>query len=157
MVRHCYYLQLPVEGLDRGNLPDALEDEELPLTDLVPLAEVCRQVREGEFTFLHEGEERLREFGKNLEVFSVYLPQVVRGFHLEIESEGDSEKLLSAEKWLGVKGEVVALPLRLPDSLDPSDLDPEADDLDYLRREWANLPRWVQDGMRRKWGEPRGL
>lgn len=150
MRRHRYHLDLVVTGTDRHNLADALVDEYLPLTAQVPIWEMCERIREGRFHFEHESEAPLEDFDANLDALSAYLHQVVRAYHAVEEVGGGSRRLVEARKILAVRGEVVSVPLVLPSSLRLNDLDPDADDLAHIEAHWAEYPRWLQDGMRRK-------
>ena len=148
--RHRYYFDLILEGMDKFNLADCIVDEYLPLTAQMPIWDIAGKIREGHFHFEHESAEELEEFPKNLEAFSAYLHQVVKGFHA-IEEVGENDvRLVEARKILALRGELVTLPLRLPPTLLLNDLDPDAEDLDHIEAHWRGYPRWFQDGMRRK-------
>ncbi len=146
MLRHRYYFDLILTGLDKYNLADCIVDEYLPLTAQMPIWEIMEKIRKGHFHFEHESTEPLEEFPKNFEAFSAYLHQVIKGFH----AVENGVQLLEAHKILALRGEVVTLPLRLPPTLLLNDLDPDADDLDHIEARWPGYPRWFQDGMRRK-------
>lgn len=148
--RHRYYFDLVLTGTDRHNLADALADEYVPLTGQVPIWELCERVREGRFHFEHESGEPIEEYDRNFEAFSAYLHQVVKAFHAVEVIEAGGRRLARARKILAVRGEVVSVPLVLPPSLRLEDLDPDAEDLEHIERNWAGYPRWFQDGMRRK-------
>ena len=84
---HRYYFDLILEGMDKYNLADCIVDEYLPLTAQMPIWEIAEKIREGHLHFEHESLEPLEEFPKNLEAFSAYLHQVVKGFHAVEEAE----------------------------------------------------------------------
>ena len=150
MRRHRYYFDLILTGMDKYNLADCIVDEYLPLTAQMPIWEIAEKIRGGHFHFEHESPVPLEEFPKNLEAFSAYLHQVVKGFHAVEEEEDARVRLVEARKILALRGEVVTLPLRLPPPLLLNDLDPDAEDLDHIEARWPDYPRWFQDGMRRK-------
>ena len=129
--------------MDKYNLADCIVDEYLPLTAQMPIWEIAEKIREGHLHFEHESVEPLEEFQKNLEAFSAYLHQVVKGFHAVEEVEDDRLRLVGAKKILALRGEVVTLPLRLPPTLQLNDLDPDADDLDHIEARWPRLPALV--------------
>ena len=103
--------------MDKYNLADCIVDEYLPLTAQMPIWEIAEKIREGHLHFEHESVEPLEEFQKNLEAFSAYLHQVVKGFHAIEEVEDDRLRLVGAKKILALRGDVVTLPLRLPPTL----------------------------------------
>lgn len=157
MERHRYHLDLSVRGADRYNLSDILADEFLPLTAQVPIWKVCEDIRKGHFRYEHESAEPVEEFERNLETLSTYLHQVVQGFHAIENVEEGRTRLVRARKILGLRGEVLSIPLLLPRSLLLNDLDPDADDLGHIASHWGEYPLWFQDGMRRKYPQLRGL
>ena len=136
--------------MDKYNLADCIVDEYLPLTAQMPIWEIAEKIREGHLHFEHESVEPLEEFQKNLEAFSVYLHQVVKGFHAVEEVEDGRLRLVGAKKILALRGEIVTLPLRLPPTLRLNDLDPDAEDLDHIEARWPGYSCWFPDGMRRK-------
>ncbi len=150
MRRHRYYLDLILKGADKYNLADCVVDEYLPLTAQTPIWEVAEKIRGGHFHFEHEDVAPLEEFEQNFVALSVYLHQVVKGFHAIEEVEEERALLVEARKILALRGEVVSLPLRLPPTRRLNDLDPDADDLDHIEACWNDYPRWFRDGMRRK-------
>lgn len=147
---HRYFIDLTISGPERYHLADAIVDEFLPLTAQVPIWEVAEKIREGHFHYEHESETPLEDFADNFDALSAYIPQVVKAFHaIEDDTEG-KRLIMGAWKILALRGEVLTIPLRLPPTRLLNDLDPDADDLDYIEAHWHRFPRWFQDGMRRK-------
>ena len=103
MRRHRYYFDLILTGMDKYNLADCIVDEYLPLTAQMPIWEIAEKIREGHFHFEHESPEPLEEFPKNLEAFSAYLHQVVKGFHAVEEEEDARVRLVEARKILALR------------------------------------------------------
>src|SRR5687768_16959023 len=77
-----YAFRLELEGSERQDLPDALEEERLALFDLVDRAEAFRHMREGLMVFEAQSPEPLPTFPQDLATLSVYLFKVVKGFEV---------------------------------------------------------------------------
>ena len=149
-----YHLRLRIEGTDRNNLPDCLEDEELALFHYLSREEVYSQVRDGELVFAQSLDGPLPMFAQDLAVLSVYLFQIVKGVEVAERWVGPTEiDDVRAWKVIARQGEWVKVPLRVaerPDEPGAFDVDPDAEDLDVMGAQWETYPQWFQDGMRRK-------
>lgn len=149
-----YLLRLRIEGTDRNNLPDCLEEEELALFHYMARDEVYRQIRNGELTFSQSLTAPLPAFAEDCAVLSVYLFQIVKGVEVA-ERWPDAEHIDDVRAWkvIARQGEWVKVPLRVEardDEDEPFRVDPDAEDLDVMGAQWETYPRWFQDGMRRK-------
>jgi hypothetical protein len=147
-----YRIDLPVEGTDRQNLPDALEAEDLDLYRDMPREEVARALRAGRLRYDAAREEPAPAFAGDLATISAYLFQPVRGLEVaeRYAAEGETDDV-RAWKVVALRGEWVKVPLGVArDEEGRFVVDLEAEDLEVVRARWATYPRWFQDGMRRK-------
>lgn len=154
-----YVLRLELEGSERQDLPDALEEEQLGLFDLVDREEAFRRMREGLMVFEAESPEPLPSFPQDLATLSVYLFKIVKGFEVAerfvAEDRSDDAR---AWKVVARQGEWVKLPLKVAaDAQGKFHVDEDADDLEVLAARWPTYPLWFQDGMRRKHPSLRAL
>lgn len=149
-----YHLRLRIEGTDRNNLPDCLEDEDLALFHYMPRDEVYRQIRDGELVFMQSLDGPLPAFSEDLAILSVYLFQIVKGVEVAERWTGPTTiDDVRAWKVIARQGEWVKVPLRVGERADQPgvfDVNPDAEDLDVMGAQWETYPRWFQDGMRRK-------
>lgn len=154
--RHAwrYHLRLRIEGSDRNNLPDCLEDEQLALFHYMSRKDVYNQIREGELHFAQSLTGPLPAFAEDLAVLSVYLFQIVKGLEVA-ERWASPDRIDDVRAWkvIARQGQWVKVPLRVrARAQEPGifDVDPDAEDLDVMSAQWETYPRWFQDGMRRK-------
>jgi hypothetical protein len=154
-----YAFRLDLEGSERQDLPDALEEEPMALWDLVSRAEAFGKMREGRLAFEARLPEPLPSFPQDLATFSVYLFQIVKGFEIaeRFVAEGVTDDV-RAWKVVARQGEWVKLPLVVrTDGEGRFHVDEDADDLEVLAARWGTYPLWFQDGMRRKHPSLRAL
>jgi hypothetical protein len=154
-----YALRLELEGSERQDLPDALEEETLAMFDLVDRADAFRRMRDGLMVFEAESPEPMPSFPQDLATLSVYLFKIVKGFEVaeRFVAEGKSDDA-RAWKIVARQGEWVKLPLRVtPDEEGHFHVDEDADDVEVLAARWLTYPLWFQDGMRRKHPSLRAL
>ena len=154
-----YDLRLEVDGSDRHNLPDALEEEDIGLFRLVDRGEAFARIREGRMVFEAAQDEPLVSFAHDLAIFSVYLFQVIKGFEVaERYVAPDRSDDARAWKVVARRGEWVKFPLLVAaDAQGHFHVDEDADDLEVLAARWPTYPLWFQDGMRRKHPSLRAL
>lgn len=147
-----YHMRVPILGLERQNLPDCLEHEELAMWQFVDREEAYAQIRAGEWSLDAAFMEPYQAFASDLAVISLYLFKIIRGIEV-------AERFVSrthsddARAWKVVarQGEWVKLPLDVSrDAEGRFHVDPDAEDLEVIRARWSTYPRWFQDGMRRK-------
>ncbi len=147
-----YHLDLAVNGLDRQNLVDALEGEDLELFEDLPRAQAYRDIRAGRLRLSATRAEPAAAFAKDLSILSLFLFEVIRG--LEVAERYAAESVtddVRAWKVLARRGEWVKVPLVVrQDAEGRFVVDAEADDLEVVQARWATYPLWFQDGMRRK-------
>lgn len=147
-----YHLDLAVSGLDRQNLVDALEGEDLDLFADLPREEAYRAICAGRLRYSGARAEPAAGFAKDLSILSLFLFEVVRG--LEVAERYAAEDVtddVRAWKVLARRGEWVKVPLVVARDADGRFVvDAEADDLEVVEARWASYPLWFQDGMRRK-------
>lgn len=154
-----YHLELAVGGLDRQNLVDALEGEELELFADLSREDAYRQIAAGRLLFSGTRAEPAAGFAKDLSILSLFLFEVIRG--LEVAERYVAENVtddVRAWKVLARRGEWVKVPLVVrQDAEGRFVVDAEADDLEVVEARWAAYPLWFQDGMRRKHASLRRL
>jgi hypothetical protein len=153
-----YLLELEIDGSDRENLVDSLEDETFPIRELLGEAEMVRQIREGELRFEHGPGPRQAWFAGCIEVLSVHLSEYVIG--LELEEGWNAQELrtkVAVTKHAGCRGEVIAVPLAHRIAYPSGEIEPGLEDLGWLRAHFLALPRWAQDAYRIKFPELRLL
>jgi hypothetical protein len=159
LVAWHYRVRLAIEGSDRQNLADALEEEGLALFEHLPRATAYEQIREGHLAFDVSLLEPFTAFPQDLSVLSLFLFTVVKGFEVaeRFVAEGVSDDA-RAWKVLARRGEWVRVPLRVTPRGDGTfHVDEDADDLEVVAARWAHYPLWFQDGMRRKYPALRRL
>jgi hypothetical protein len=147
-----YRLRLPVEGADRHNLPDCLEEEELGLFERMDRGEAMEAIRAGRLDFDVTLEAPMPSFREDLATLSLFLFQVVKGFEVaeRFVAEGRTDDA-RAWKIVARRGEWVEVPLVVADAGDGTfQVDEDADDVEILAARWASYPEWFRDGMRRK-------
>lgn len=154
-----YHLDLEVRGLDRGNLVDALEGEDLDLFADLPRSQAYAAIRDGRLRYETVRSEPAPEFPRDLSILSLFLFEVVRGIEVaERYCAEDVTDDVRAWKVLARRGEWVKVPLVIRHDPDARFVvDPDAEDLEVVRARWATYPRWFQDGMRRKYAALRAL
>ena len=154
-----YALRLELEGRERQDLPDALEEEELALFTMVDREEAYRRMREGLLVFEARLPEPFPSFAQDLATLSVFLFRIVKGFEIaERFAAEDVTDDVRAWKVVARQGEWVRLPLVVrADAAGRFHVDEDADDLEVLAARWATDPLWFQDGMRRKHPSLRAL
>lgn len=154
-----YHLDLAVNGLDRQNLVDALEGEELDLFVDLPREQAYRDIGAGRLRYAGARAEPAAGFAKDLSILSLFLFEVIRG--LEVAERYSAENVtddVRAWKVLARRGEWVKVPLVVrQDAEGRFVVDAEADDLEVVEARWASYPLWFQDGMRRKHASLRRL
>lgn len=154
-----YHLELAVRGLDRTNLPDALEAEELDLFRDLPREQAYAAIRDGRLRYDAVRTEPAQAFPADLSVLSLYLAEIVRGIEVaERYVADDVTDDVRAWKVVARRGAWVKVPLdvgRTPEGAYVVDADRE--DLEVVRARWAHYPLWFQDGMRQKYASLRAL
>jgi hypothetical protein len=147
-----YHLELEVEGLDRQNLVDALEVEELGLFQDLPREDAYKEILAGRLQYAAARTDPAPGFPRDLSVLSLYLFQVVKG--LEVAERYAAENVtddVRAWKIVARRGEWVKLPLVVEkDDQGRFVVDADREDLEVMRARWGHYPLWFQDGMRRK-------
>lgn len=153
-----YMLDLEIDGVERGHVADAIEDEDFPLGDVLGWDVLDEQIRSGRVVWNVETEERVPWFGKVIEVLSVYVTSYVTGVEVaESRDESGTRDGLELLKYVGRKGEVIAVPLTHTVAFPSGVITPGAEDLEHLEKNWEALPRWAQDAYRLKFPELRRL
>ncbi len=147
-----YHLDLAVNGLDRQNLVDALEGEDLDLFEDLPREQAYRDIRAGRLRYAGARPEPAAGFAKDLSILSLFLFEVIRGLEVAERYSADSvTDDVRAWKVLARRGEWVKVPLVVArDAEKRFIVDPATEDLDVVRARWSAYPLWFQDGMRRK-------
>ena len=147
-----YHLDLAIEGLDRQNLVDALEGEDLGMFEDLPREDAYESIRGGRLRYDAARGDPMPGFPKDLAVLSLFLFQIVKG--LEVAERYAAENVtddVRAWKVVARRGEWVRIPLEVRrDDGGRFVVDDDADDLEVMRARWASYPPWFQDGMRRK-------
>jgi hypothetical protein len=153
-----YLLELDIEGSERSHLIDALEDEELPLRELLGEDVMVAQIKDGELHFEHESPTPLAWFPEALATLSVYLSSYVIGLEIaETRDERGTRTGLEVMKHAARRGERIAVPLQYRLAYPSGELEPGDENLQHLEKVWATLPRWAQDAYRLKFPELRRL
>lgn len=145
-------LDLEIPADERRELAEAIEIELAGTTMEIDVPALATSARAGRIRLHYLREHPWEHFEPLIALFSVHLHELVRGVST-VESLDDDGTLqeVRAEKIIGRRGETVRLPL-LPDARpDGVHVDPDREDLDAIRARWSALPRWVQDGLRRKY------
>ncbi len=147
-----YHLDLTVVGLDRQNLVDALEGEELELFEDLSREDAYRDIGAGRLRYSGTRAEPAAGFAKDLSILSLFLFEVIRG--LEVAERYAAEDVtddVRAWKVLARRGEWVKVPLVVRQGADGRFVvDADLEDLEVVQARWASYPLWFQDGMRRK-------
>jgi hypothetical protein len=150
-----YLLSHEIEGSDQNHLIDALEDEEFALFDELGEDVVNAQIREGKIEFAKETESRLPWFREVISVLSVHLSEYIYG--LEVAEDRESGRRIEILKYIGRRGDVIAVPLTYTIEFPSGEITPGLEDTGWLESNWAKLPRWAQDGFRIKFPPLRRL
>ncbi len=147
-----YHLDLAVDGLDRENLVDALEGEDLGLFSDLPREQAYGAIRSGRLRYYAAKADPLPGFPGDLSVLSLFLFQVVRGLEVaERYSAADVTDDVRAWKVVARRGEWVKVPLLVSPRAEGGFLvDADLEDLEIVRARWPTYPLWFHDGMRRK-------
>jgi hypothetical protein len=159
LVAWHYRLRLAVEGRDRGNLPDCLEEEDLALFEHLAREDAYAQIRDGLLSFDATFEEPMAEFPQDLATLSTFLFTVVKGIEVaeRFVAAGRSDDA-RAWKVLARQGEWVKVPLQVETREDGTfHVHEDRDDLEVIAARWNDYPLWFQDGMRRKYPALRRL
>ncbi|MDJ0975836.1 MAG: hypothetical protein QNJ98_15355 [Planctomycetota bacterium] len=147
-----YHMRIPIRGLERQNLPDCLEHEELAMWQFISREDAYAQIQAGEWQMEASFMEPYQAFAKDLAVISLYLFKIIRG--IEVAERFVSETVSDdARAWkvIARQGEWVKVPLIVTqDEGRRFHVDPDQEDLEVIRARWATYPLWFQDGMRRK-------
>lgn len=158
-----YRLDLAVEGFERQNLVDALEEEDLDLFADLPREEAYRRILAGRFLYDACREAPAPAFPNDLATLSCFVFQIVRGIEVaeRYAAEGVTDDV-RAWKVVARRGEWVKVPLVVvatPEATGQGHfvVDPDAEDLEVIRARWAHYPLWFHDGMRRKHPSLRAL
>jgi hypothetical protein len=153
-----YLLSLEVDGSDRENLVDSLEDEEFPIRERLGEAEMVRQIREGELRFDCLSEARLPWFAGCIEVLSIHLSEYVIGLELEEGRNKEGTRThVAITKYAGRMGDVIAVPLDHRIEFPSGEITPLEENQAYLEKHFGELPRWAQDAYRIKFPALRRL
>lgn len=154
-----YHLDLEVRGLDRQNLVDALEAEELGLFEELPRSQAYSAIRNGRLRYEGTRCEPATTFARDLSILSLFLFEVIRGIEVAERycAEGVTDDV-RAWKVDARRGEWVKVPLVVRrDAEGRFIVDPTTEDLEVVRARWSAYPLWFQDGMRRKHAVLRAL
>jgi hypothetical protein len=147
-----YHLDFQVDGSDRQNLPLALEGEAIAFERHVGGREqLDEMIRRGRLTFRKSLEEPLAGFDEDVRLLATFLFSVVRA--LEVREEvpaGTDVSKVRATKILACRGDVARVPLVVGVEEGRLVVDPDRDDVEAIAAHWAEYPRWLQDGMRKK-------
>lgn len=155
MTSYRYLLSHEIDGSDQGHLIDALEDEEFALFDLLGEEEVNRQIRSGLLEFREETTSRLPWFREVISVLSIHLSEYIYG--LEIAEDREAGRHIEILKYIGRRGDVIAVPLTYTIEFPSGEITPGLEDTNWLEQNWDKLPRWAQDGFRIKFPPLRRL
>lgn len=145
-----YLLDLEIDGTESNHLADAIEDEPFPLTDLIGIEAVQAQIRDGRLLFETQSDERLPWFKDAIEILSVYVSSYVTGIELLQTHDEDGKRHIEILKYVGRKGDVIAVPLTHTIEFPSGDIVPGHEDIGHLEKNWTALPRWAQDAYRLK-------
>lgn len=156
MTVYRYLFAHEIDGADQNHLIDALEDEEFALFDVLGEEEVNEQIRSGELKFESETETRLGWFRDVISVLSVHLSEYIYGLEIAEEREGGKRRV-EILKYIGRRGDVIAVPLNYTIEFPSGDVTPGLEDTAWLEANWASLPRWARDGFRIKFPPLRRL
>ncbi len=156
VTNYHYQLSHEVDGSDQGHLIDALEDEEFALFDALGEEVVNAQIREGELKFETDTTTRLSWFREVIAVLSVHLSEYIYGFEIAEDRES-GRRTVEILKYIGRKGDVVAVPLTYTIEFPSGEITPGLEDTNWLEANWKALPRWAQDGFRIKFPPLRKL
>lgn len=147
-----YHLDLEVRGLDRQNLVDALECEDLGIFADLPRSQAYAAIRDGRLRYEGTRSEPATTFARDLSILSLFLFEIVRG--IEVAERYCAENVtddVRAWKVVARRGEWVKVPLVVQrDTERRFIVDPMTEDLEVVRARWTAYPLWFQDGMRRK-------
>lgn len=146
-----YLMDLEIDGVERGHLADAIEDEDFPLADAMGAEELDARIRSGRLAIDAETEDRLPWFAQTIEILSIYLSTYVTG--LEIAESRDASGTrdgVEILKYVGRKGDVIAVPLEHTIAFPSGEIEPGEEDVTHLEKNWSALPRWAQDAYRLK-------
>ncbi len=150
-VLYRYLMDLEIDGVERGHLADAIEDEDFPLSDAMGADELDARIRSGRLAIDAEMEERLEWFGRTIEILSIYLSTYVTGLEIaESRDESGTRDQVEVLKYVGRKGEVIAVPVTWTVAFPSGEIEPGEEDEGWLERNWSALPRWAQDAYRLK-------
>jgi hypothetical protein len=153
-----YLLDLEVDGSDRENLVDSLEDEEFPIREVLGETEMVRQIKEGRLVFDQGSSAPLAWFRQCIEVLSVHLSEYIIGLEvIESRNKEGTRTDVAITKYAGRMGETIAVPLKHRIEFPSGEITPLEEDLDYLEKHFAALPRWAQDAYRIKFPPLRRL
>jgi hypothetical protein len=156
VTNYHYRLAHEVDGSDQSHLIDALEDEEFALFEEMGEDAVNQQIRSGELKFEKETNERLGWFRDVIAVLSIHLSEYIYG--LEIAEDRETGKRhVEILKYIGRKGDVIAVPLVYTIEFPSGEITPGLEDTQWLETNWKLLPRWAQDGFRIKFPPLRRL
>lgn len=120
-------------------------------------AQMLAQIDAGELRFDVETEERLPWFTQAVEVLSVHLSEYIYGLEIAEDRDGDGKRQVEILKYIGRRGDVIAVPLTHTIEFPSGEISPGHEDVDWLAANWSALPRWAQDGFRIKFPELRRL
>jgi hypothetical protein len=153
-----YLLEQEIDGSDIEHLIDSLEDEEFPIREIVGEQEMVAMIREGTLRFDFPTDDQVPWFGECLRVLSIYLSEYCIGLEFaEGRNAEGSRVAVEVRKWVGCRGDLIAVPLRHKIEFPSGDIAPGDEDLSYLTEHWKELPRWAQDAYRLKFPELRRL
>jgi hypothetical protein len=157
-VAYRYLLEHDVDGSDAEHLIDALEDEDFPIREIIGEARMVAQIREGQLRFDVESNERLPWFPDCMRVMSVYLSEYIVGLEIAAGRNKEGSRVeVEIKKYVGRRGDLVAVPLTHTIAFPSGEIKPGAEDIGWLERHWDELPRWAQDAYRIKFPELRRL
>lgn len=157
-IAYRYLLEHEVDGSDAGHLIDALEDEEFPIREIIGEKQMVALIRDGMLRFDHPSDSPLPWFGDCLRVLSIHLSEYIIGLEFaEGRNAADFRVEVEIRKYVGRRGDLIAVPLLHTIELQTGDIAPGLEDVRYLETHWTELPRWAQDGYRLKFPELRRL
>src|SRR5688572_29923579 len=110
---------------------------------------VNAQIRDGNLLFQSETTERLPWFRDVISVLSIHLSEYIYGLELAEDREGGKRRV-EILKYIGRRGDVIAVPLTYTIEFPSGDVTPGLEDTNWLEANWTKLPRWAQDGLRIK-------
>ena len=138
MSSYRYILRVGIPATDLRILRDAFEDEPLSLREILGEATFQQQLDDLSLVVDLQVPEPWENFSRDIEVLSVYLAAPVSGVEIRVAGS-DTE----GWRWIGMKGEVVRVPLTLSLEQDGS-VEIVGVDGERLAKMLPTMPRWAQ-------------